>query len=125
MLFGYIVEVVKNETLAGQYLAAVFKDVSNQLDEFSKLNTSEFCLLQAMARKKLEDFFKNSNRPEGVLTVCENKHIRQMTPQQQFVFCGIHWHGKSVQALSAELDIPEDGIRKILKDCFIVIRRID
>ncbi len=128
MLLGYIVEVVKNRTIAEQYLIAVFKDVPHELDKFLKKDVNSFCLLQVMARKKLSDHFRNdddhheSQLEQHEMAICNNKFTRQMNHEQQLVFCGVHWHGKTVQRLAAELDKPEEVIKRILKDCFTIIR---
>jgi hypothetical protein len=126
MLLGYIVDVVKNQAVAEQYLVAVFKDVPPELDELTNQNVSPFCYLQAMARKRLAGYFKNTIHPNpedsGKPSICNNKYTQQMTPEQQIVFCGVHWQGKTIAGLAAELNKPEESIRKILKDCFTIIR---
>jgi hypothetical protein len=126
MLLGYIVDVVKNQAIAEQYLVAVFKDVPYELDELTNQNVSTFCHLQVMARKKLTGYFSNTAQHNGEdsnkSSICNNKYTQQMTPDQQLVFCGVHWHGKTIAGLAAELNQPEESIRKILKDCFTIIR---
>ncbi|WP_183557120.1 sigma-70 family RNA polymerase sigma factor [Mucilaginibacter sp. SP1R1] len=131
MLLGYIFEVVKNRTVAEQYLTAVFKEVPSQIDEFLKKDVSPFCLLQIMTRRQLTDFFRSQDtnydqqpKSDKVSTV-ENKFIRQMSPEQQLVFSGAYWQGKTITRLATELNKPEEAIRKILKDCFTIIRSIN
>jgi 23S rRNA maturation mini-RNase III len=126
MLLGYIVDVVKNQAIAEQYLVAVFKDVTHELDELTNQDVSTFCHLQAMARKKLAEYFNGTVQHNGdgknKPSICNNKYTQQMTHEQQLVFCGVHWHGKTITSLAAELNKPEESIRKILKDCFTIIR---
>jgi 23S rRNA maturation mini-RNase III len=126
MLLGYIVDAVKNQAIAEQYLVAVFKDVPYELDELTNGDVSTFCHLQAMARKKLAEYFRNTANYNGEdqnkPSFYSNKYTQQMTHEQQLVFCGIHWHGKTIASLAAELGKPEESIRKILKDCFTIIR---
>lgn len=127
MLLGYIGDVVKNQAIAEQYLVAVFKDVPYELDELTNEGVNTFCHLQSMARKKLADYFintphQNDGKSENKPPICDNKYTRQMTHEQQLVFCGVHWYGKTIATLTTELNKPEEEIRKILKDCFTIIR---
>ncbi|MEN0052292.1 MAG: hypothetical protein AAGC65_01420 [Mucilaginibacter sp.] len=127
MLLGYIGDVVKNQAIAEQYLVAVFKDVPNELDELTNEDVNTFCHLQSMARKKLSEYFvstayQNNGKSENKPSICDNKYTQQMTHEQQLVFCGVHWYGKTITSLATELNQPEENIRKILKDCFTIIR---
>jgi hypothetical protein len=128
MLLGYILEVVKNMTVAEQYLIAVFKDVPHELEGISKLGGNEFCQLQLIARKKLTHFFvtvdectTNDVKHIGIAN-SNNKYIGFMNNEQKLVFCGVYWHGKTISRLAAELEKTEDAIKKILKECFTTIR---
>jgi DNA-directed RNA polymerase specialized sigma24 family protein len=128
MLLGYIFEVVKNMADAEQYLIAVFKDVPHELDELSKTGVNTFCYLQLMARKKLSGFFEAIDECAGTeqnsktIANSKNKYVGLMTTDQQHVFCGIYWHGKTVAKLAEELGKAEDAVRKLLKECFTIIR---
>lgn len=126
-LLGYIYEVVQNKLVAEQYLAAVFNDVPNELEEFSKNETSALCRLQIMARKKLAHFFEASENDTGKRAVensswTNNRYVALMTPLQQQVFCGIYYQCKSTVNIAKELNKTEEEIRKTLKECFIIIR---
>jgi DNA-directed RNA polymerase specialized sigma24 family protein len=46
-----------------------------------------------------------------------------MSGEQQFVFCNIHYSGRSISALAAEMSKPEEAIKKILQQAFAAIRR--
>ncbi|MDN3549450.1 hypothetical protein [Mucilaginibacter aquaedulcis] len=122
MLLGYIFDVVKNETIAEQYLIAVFRDAIHELNEFANEDLSTFCYLHAITRKKLAEYFRDTTYHNRESYNSNNKYLRQMSFEQQFVFCGIHWQGKTTSSLAAELNKPEESIRKILKDCFTIIR---
>lgn len=127
MLLGYIFEAVKNRAIAEQYLIAVFNDVPNELDEFTKPGVNAFCRLQQMARKKLVPFFEAGDGcvQENTLqkgTATGNKYTAQMNHEQQLVFCGLHWQGKTIARVATELNKPEEAVKKILKECFTIIR---
>jgi len=123
MLLGYMIDVIKNQAVAEQYLIDIFKNVPHELDELTNPDVNPFCHLQAMARKKLADYSSRSTpENESKPALCNNKYTRQMTEEQQLIFCGVHWHGKTIASLATELGKPEEAIRKILKDCFTIIR---
>lgn len=129
LLLGYIQEVVKDKKLAEQYLIAVFNEVPEHLSELLQPQTNTFLALQLLTRKILANFFKT-------IPVCTtltdykrylpdrpNKFLAGMTKEQQLIFCSIHYHGKSISALAAELNMSEDAIKKILQQAFAAIRR--
>lgn len=128
MLLGYIFKVVKNQPVAEQYLVLVFNDVPDELDELYKPGVNAFCHLQLMARKKLTSFFESTNEGTNEETsqkdpfISKNRFLNLMNQEQQLVFCGAHWQGKTTAKLAAELNRPDDEIRKILKECFTIIR---
>jgi len=126
MLLGYIFEVVKNMAVAEQYLVAVFKDVPHEIDEISKAGVNSFCHLQLMARKKLSSFFDSvDDCAEGETqpaVINNNKYIALMSQEQQLVFCGVYWHGKTIAKIAAELEKTEDAVKRVLKECFTTIR---
>jgi hypothetical protein len=128
MLLGYIFDVVKDEKLAEQYLVDTFKDVSAQVDEFADGAANDYCKLQLLARKKLAPFFdtiKDCTVTDAVTNgngTRTNKYIERMNTGQQVVFCGVHYHGKTVGALAKELNTDDDAIRRLLKEAFAIIR---
>jgi hypothetical protein len=128
MLLGYIFEVVKSQSVAEQYLILVFNDVPNEIEELYKPGVNTFCRLRLMARKKLIDFFEDIEEHNTRDTVqnngfiVKNKFIKEMTPDQQLVFCGVHLYGKPVSKIAAELEKPEEAVRKLLRECFTIIR---
>ena len=125
MLLGYIFDVVKDEQQAEKYLIDVFNDVPAVLHEFSEHGTNAYCKLQLMAKKRLSGYFKTvedceDGRPRT--SARPNKYTDLMTAEQQLVFCGIHYQGKNTATIAAELNTNEEGVRRLLKEAFIIIR---
>ena len=124
MLLGYIVDVVSDKQLAEQYLADTFSAVPLHYDTFLKPGENDYCKLQNLARKQLSPYFETlkncdaSNRAP----LRTHKYTGDMTVEQQLVFCGLHYHGKTTAMLAAELNITETGIKKLLKEAFYIIR---
>ena len=129
MLLGYILEVVKTPHVAEQYLVELFADISPaQITEYTKPGNNAFISLQQLARKKvaafaqgLADCADDNKRPKGIV-IANNRFTNLMSDDEQTVFCGVHYHGKTVAALAAEMDKPELTIRQLLKDSFTIIR---
>lgn len=127
MLLGYIAEVVKNNKLAEQYLVDLFTELNeSQIKQLTQPGVNTFIGLQQMARKKLAAFAatladcKPDARPKT--EPIKNSYIERMNAEQQFVFCGIHYHSKTIGTLAIELDKTEDRIKQILKESFTIIR---
>ncbi|TSD63469.1 hypothetical protein FFF34_017920 [Inquilinus sp. KBS0705] len=122
MLLGYILEIVKSQTVAEQYLVDLFADIMPaNITELSSGNV--FCKLQLLARKKLSAFFESlENCALEEKQVSANKFTNLMNADQQQVFCGVQYYGKSIAKLAAELGKSEDDVRRILKESFTVIR---
>ncbi|UOE47630.1 hypothetical protein MTO98_24775 [Mucilaginibacter sp. SMC90] len=126
-LLGYIFGVVQNQSVAEQYLAAVFKDVPNKIDELSKADVNVLCHLQIMARQKLADFLKTPDHDADRkitqnIPWVNNKYTTLMTALQQQVFFGVHYQCKTTSNIAKELNKTEEEIRKTLKECFTIIR---
>ncbi|RCH56602.1 hypothetical protein DJ568_01715 [Mucilaginibacter hurinus] len=128
LLLGYIDSVVNDGEQAEKYLIETFNEVAMRFEEFSKLQGSEYCKLQLIARKKLWTFFNSLQQCDVAETIKKiagsafDKHISQMSDMQQKVFCGVHYHGKNTATLAAELNTTEPEIRKVLKQAFSIIR---
>jgi|GEM_PF-505337 len=128
MLLGYIFEIVKDQKLAEDFLVKVFCDLSYSLDELDWDKKSSWSQLQRFARKRLAAF---TTIPEdeaiadrgSLVYSSRNKHFGQLNHEQQHVFYAMYYHGKSVAAISAELNKTEDLIRKILKEAFAILRK--
>ncbi|MEO7211392.1 hypothetical protein [Mucilaginibacter sp.] len=130
MLLGYLFEALKNKTVAEQYLVDIFNELQfSDIQAISKPGVNTFCQLQMMARKKLTSFSTIADecadaddKPKGVV-VSGNKFIDLMSAEQQIVFCGVHYHGKTTTWLATELIKSEEEIKRILKESFIIIRK--
>lgn len=128
MLFGYILEVVKTKSVAEQYLVDVFNQLTfTDIQAITKPGVNTFCQLQMIARKMLASFVRTVDECADYIKPAHtiingNKFIDQMAPDQQHVFCGIHYHGKTTGILAAELNKTEAAVRQILKESFTIIR---
>ncbi|MEO3406592.1 hypothetical protein AAFN85_21940 [Mucilaginibacter sp. CAU 1740] len=127
-LFGYIFEVVKNQSVAEQYLVAVFNDVPNEIDDFLKTGVNALCRLQMMARKKLSQFFETLDNEtdrqawQNIQPSVNNKYVAMMDPLQRQVFYAVHYQCKTTVQVATELSRSNEEIRRILKECFTIIR---
>ena len=123
-LLGYLIEVVKDYTIAEQYLVEVFKEVPNRLDDFSGPQNQHWKVLRNLAQSKLHgvrvrDLNKDTTSPERLKF---DGFVSNLTVEQQIVFCGVYYYQKSTQILAAELNMTDADIKKILKDAFIMIK---
>jgi hypothetical protein len=128
MLLGYIYEVVKDRNMAEQYLITVFNELPQHLHDVVKPGVSSYLRLQLIARKMLAGFFETipactPDNAKSLLPSKPNKFLDRMSEEQQLVFCSVHYSGKSISTLAAELDKPEEVIKKILQQAFAAIRR--
>ncbi len=129
MLLGYLFEVVQDRGIAEQYLIDIFNEVAKTPANYNANGLSTLSQLQILARKKLAPYYTTvkdcgtEQRNAKSTTAKQNKYLSQMTPEQQHVFCGLHYHGKSIAMLAIEIQQPEDDIRKILKESFTLIRK--
>jgi DNA-directed RNA polymerase specialized sigma24 family protein len=128
VLFGYISEVVKNKPLAEKYLVDIFNQLQfSDIQDITRPGINTFIYLQTIARNKLAAFTASVNeyadtRKPSTITVKDNKFIDLMNPDQQQVFCGIHYHGKTAAQIAAELNKTEDAVRELLRESFHIIR---
>jgi hypothetical protein len=129
MLLGYIQEVVKEQAIAEQYLIEIFNELkADDIKEMLAAGVNTFLRLQQIARKKLSSFITTvedcADQAEIAIkkAITGNKFIDLMAPEQQLVFCGVHYHGKTIVKLAAELNKPEDTIRQLLRESFTIIR---
>ncbi|RFZ83324.1 hypothetical protein DYU05_14410 [Mucilaginibacter terrenus] len=124
MLLGYIYEVVKSKSVAEQYLVEIFNELNfADIAAITKPGVNTYCRLQQLARNKVAAFTSSKADDTSKSTVVmRNRFTDLMTAEQQQVFCGVHYHGKTISKLSLELKKPEDEIKRILKQSFILIR---
>lgn len=130
LLLGYIYEVVKDREIAEEYLVSVFNELPCHLHEITRPGLNTYHQLQLLTRKVLADYFATipacvpANPEKNYLPSNPNKFLSGMTEEQQLIFCSVHYHGKSICVLAAELNISETAIKKTLKQAFEVIRRM-
>ncbi|OOQ59200.1 hypothetical protein BC343_28990 [Mucilaginibacter pedocola] len=129
MLLGYLLEALKDKQAAEQYLVEIFSQLEfTDIQAITKPGVNTYCQLQMIARKKLSAFLATVDdcaepaKTSQPRVISGNKFIDMMSHEQQTVFCGVHYHGKSINALSAELEKPEAEIKRILKESFTIIR---
>ncbi len=128
MLLGYIFEIVKDRKLAEEYLVKIFCDISQEFNEINWDGANSWCRLQRFAQNKLghlPDFNKSDKEamvsgPEGYGV--HNKYPDHFTAEQKHIFYGVYYYGKSIAAISEELNKTEDSIRKTLKEAFAIMR---
>lgn len=128
LLLGYIFEVVKDKNIAEQYLVAVFKELPQHLHDIILPGANTYQRLLLLARKVLADVFAtmpacNPTDKKALLPARPNKFLERMSEEEQFIFCSVHYNGKSISTLALELNQPEQAIKKILQQAFAAIRR--
>lgn len=129
MLLGYIFEVVKDRSIAEEYLVKIFCKIAKTQNDKTRDEINTWCQLQRLAKTELTPFYNASEECEApdahdvVKHRSSNKYLEQMTDEQQQIFCNFYYNKKSTAQLSSQLNISEDLIRKSLKESFAIIRR--
>ncbi len=121
MLFGFILEIVKNKEKAEQCLASVFKELPGHLDDLKNSNLSEFCFLQKLTRKKTGGY--SDEQADKATASALSGHLAQLSDEHRKVFYGLHYRCKTTATLAAELNKTEAEIRLLLKEAFTTIRK--
>jgi hypothetical protein len=126
MLLGYLSEAVKDRKLAEQHLVNIFNNIPQYLNELNNADTNTWCMLQRLAKKHLMGTFVTDNGGKAgngiTLEKGRNKFIDQMTNEQQVVFYSVYYNHKTITQVAAELNKPEELIRKTLREAFAIIR---
>lgn len=125
MLLGYIVEIVKDRTVAEQYLIKIFCDLSKEFDDINWSEESMWIQLQRFAKDRLTVFIgtsTSSGSPGGIEKQTGNKHLDRLSHEQRIIFCEIYYNRKKVAEIAIELNKTEDSIRKTLKEAFAIMR---
>lgn len=127
MLLGYLSEVVKDQKQAEQHLVNIFNNIPEHLSELSSTETNTWCQLQRLAKKHLtgSSVADNGEYTGNGMTIepGRNKFLDRMTNEQQVIFCGVYYNHKTITQLAAELNKPEELIRKTLREAFAIIRK--
>ncbi|MFD0793287.1 hypothetical protein ACFQZX_06630 [Mucilaginibacter litoreus] len=126
MLLGYITEVVKDRLTAERYLVDIFSGLKPEdLNIILAEGNNTYCSLLQHVRKKLASFINTVNdcslNPQDPL-IAGNRFIDLMNKEEQFVFCSVHYYGKTIAGIAAELNKPEADVKQILKQSFTIIR---
>ncbi|HTH83636.1 MAG TPA: hypothetical protein VL490_11915 [Mucilaginibacter sp.] len=125
MLMGYIFEIVKDKTLAEEYLVKAFSSVNKQFNEIN-WSDNKWCLLQRIAKNELTEFYKALKDCDPPVTAINtnspNKYHDRMTDEQKHIFCNFYYNKRTSAELSQELNKPEKLIRAQLKEAFAVIK---
>lgn len=126
MLLGYFFEVVKDRTLAEEYLVKTFCDLSEHFNEIDWSGTNSWCQLQRFAKGRLTAFNRYREQAEMVSDDVDETYkdnLIGLNDEQKQVFCDIYYRGKDIAVISVELNKTEDLIRKTLKEAFAIIRK--
>jgi len=126
MLFGYILEVVKDRKLAEECMVQLFHDISQQFNATDWELGNSWCRLQGLAHRKLvvlADTFTDYGGDQGkAMQFTQNNYLRQLSEMQRQIFCAIYYGRKRIAEVSEELNITEDLTRKTLKEAFAILR---
>ena len=126
-LLGYIFDVVKDRKLAEEYLVKIFCEVSNQFDDLGW--EGSWCQLQRFAKHHLMIFVDTAkytgleDREGLTLQHSREAYFSQLTKEQKHIFSEVYYYGKTIAAISIDLDKTEDSIRKTLKEAFAIMRK--
>ncbi|MDB5156595.1 MAG: hypothetical protein JWR50_1302 [Mucilaginibacter sp.] len=121
MLLGYIFEVVKDRSVAEEYLVKTFRSIHSSFDKINWAETSNWCQLQQFAKKELTTFNETSGLRKPI-TGLPNKYLDRMSDEQKLVFCNIYYCKKTTIELAKEINKPEALVKKLLKEAFTIIR---
>lgn len=129
MLLGYISEIIKDRKLAEEYLVNIFYEISQGINDMSWDGSHSWCQLQRFAQKKLAHLThsrKEELSPSALNHTDHhslNKHFNHLNEDQKQIFYAVYYYGKPIEAISKELNKPEDSIRKTLKEAFAIMRK--
>lgn len=127
MLLGYILEIVKDRTVAEQYLIKIFCDLSKEFHPTDwDHSNSKWIQLQRFAKSRLAIFTDTTASVETSVSGLEkhtgNRHLEKLNYEQRKVFCDVYYHTKKITEIAKELNKTEDTIRKTLKEAFAIIK---
>jgi hypothetical protein len=127
MLLGYIHEVVRDQTVAEEYLLKTFNTVAKKFDVINWHETNNWPQLLRLAKIELTPFhdtLKGCETPAtgGKDNIITNKYLDKMTAEQRLFFCSIYYSKKTTAQLSEEINKPGERIKTLLKEAFTIIR---
>ncbi|TDQ11429.1 sigma factor-like helix-turn-helix DNA-binding protein [Pedobacter metabolipauper] len=126
MLLGYINEAVKDQQLAEELLVKIFSDIAIQYNNIEWNMNSHWVVLQHFAKNWLLVYQEASSDCDPELNDkggSQHNYLNRLTEEQKEIFCAAYHHGKSVAAISKDLNKTEESIRKALKEAFALIRK--
>jgi DNA-directed RNA polymerase specialized sigma24 family protein len=127
LLFGYISEVVNDRSVAEKCLLKVFCNLSYELESKKNEEINNWAQIFRYAKHKLASFSdvpkdpppdKSETTPYKEL----HPHLIYLNDEQRKVFCDAYYYGKTIEAISIELNQPEASIRKSLRQAFTIIK---
>ncbi|MFD2145794.1 sigma factor-like helix-turn-helix DNA-binding protein [Mucilaginibacter antarcticus] len=125
MLLGYIMEVIGDKKVAEDYLVKIFKGLAQNFTTINWNEGSNWCALQRYAKNQLAkfDYAAAGCNPPNATHSLPNKHLNEMTEEQKLIFCNIYYRKKTTAQLATEINRPEELVKKLLKEAFIIIRK--
>lgn len=127
MLYGYIFEVVKDRKLAETYLLKVFANISRQTESQNQEEINSWAQVFRYTKDQLQHFNnpaedKLSHQSETVSYKELHPSLTVLNDEERKIFCDSYYYGKTIDAISIELNQSEALIRKTLRQAFITIR---
>lgn len=127
LLFGYIYEVVNDRTIAEKYLLTVFCNLSNELESKQNEEISNWAQIFRYTKQKLATFNAvPKNPPPDKSETIKHRELHPcliyLNDEQRQIFCDSYYYGKTIEAISIELNQPEASIRKSLRQAFAIIK---
>jgi len=127
MLFGYIFEVVKDRQLAETYLLKVFANISKRIELQNHEEINSWAQVFRYTKHQLGSF--SNPTEDGPANQSETIKYKELHPcltrlndEERKIFCDSYYYGKTIDAISTELNQSEALIRKTLRQAFITIR---
>jgi hypothetical protein len=117
MLYGHILEVVKDHKIAETYFLEIFTSISKELclGNIKEINT--WSQLLKYARAALSTFTIATSPRSAQLS------LNLLNEEQRKIFSDTYYYGKTVDVLAIELNQPVDFIKRSLREAFIIIRK--
>ncbi len=128
-LLGYILPIVNNRQLAEDCVVKIFANISTSKKTLPANGYGNaWSWFMTLANNEVERLGEAANECKSVVDnttyVQTHKYLNKMNETQRLVFCGVYYHRKTTAALAHELDLPEQELRHILKEAFMVIRQV-
>ncbi|WEK20866.1 MAG: sigma-70 family RNA polymerase sigma factor [Candidatus Pedobacter colombiensis] len=127
MLFGYIFEVVNDRIVAETCLLNIFCQLSKELESKRTEEISTWAQVFRFAKDKLPTFNDGLKDPpphksEPIKYKELHPCLSGLNDEQRKIFCDSYYYGKTIAAISIELNQPEVSIRKSLREAFAIIK---